>query len=61
MDIDAAAIKPGPTNRRSTGGKVTRSAPEAKSEESEIKLTKAVLQQKTGLETKIKDLESAPV
>jgi hypothetical protein len=43
MDIDAAVVKAGLATRRSTRGKATRSAPEAKGLESVARLLKTVL------------------
>jgi hypothetical protein len=49
MDIDAAVVKAELATRRSTRGKATRSAPEAKGSESVARLLKTVLQQTAGL------------
>jgi hypothetical protein len=49
MDIDASVVKAELAARRSTRGKATRSAPEAKGSESVARLLKSVLQQTSGL------------
>jgi hypothetical protein len=49
MDIDASVVKAELVTHRSTRGKATRSAPEAKGSESVARLLKSVLQQKSGL------------
>jgi hypothetical protein len=49
MDIDANVVKAELATRRSTRGKATHSAPEAKGSESVASLLKSVLQQTSGL------------